>query len=133
MIDFILLCLGIYWVATNPSTAAWVVAGILALIFICALAEGKNKKKQPARFSEGAGFGGRAHGAAAGERPRIRIDHPHLVGGDDYECGICGRRFTGDQMSCPYCGVRFTGREENCEEFYEEEDEWDAWDEEEGL
>ena len=79
--------------------------------------------------------GARASSSSSGSsgRPRVRIDHPHLIDSDDYECSICGRRFSRNQMSCPYCGVRFTDTKEDYEEFDEEEDEWDAWDEEEGL
>lgn len=113
-----MLGIGICWLATDTKTALWVIGGILVLFCIAALVGGKNGKK-------------RSSGASG--RPRVRIDHPHLIDSDDYECPICGRRFSRDRMSCPYCGVRFTDKKEDYEEFDEEEDEWEAWDEEEGL
>lgn len=69
---------------------------------------------------------------ASRERPRIRIDHLHLINADEHECSICGYRFRDNRMVCPHCGVRFTGRKDDWEKFDEEEDEWAAWDEEEG-
>ena len=116
--ELLLLGLGIYWLATDTKTALWVIGGGFALIFIAALLDGKKGN-------------GKSSSGVSG-RPRIRIDHPHVIDADDYECGICGRRFSGDRMTCPYCGVRFTGRKENYEEFDWEEDELEAWDEEEG-
>ena len=113
-----LLGIGIYWLATDTKTALWVIGGFFVLFFIAALANGKNGKK-------------RSSGSSG--RPRVRIDHPHYIDADDYECSICGRRFSRDRMSCPYCGVRFTNKKEDYEEFDEEEDEWDAWDEEDGI
>ena len=116
--ELILLGLGIYWLATDTKTALWVIGGIVALILISALVKGKKGGKRASGYSG---------------RPRVRIDHPHLIDSDDYECGICGCRFSRDSMTCPNCGVRFTDTKEDYEEFDEEEDEWDAWDEEEGL
>lgn len=115
--ELLLLGIGIYWLATDTKTALWVIGGVFALVVIGVLIDSKN--------------GGGKRSAAG--RPRVRIDHPHFIDADDYECTICGRRFSGNQMSCPYCGVRFTDTKEDYEEFDEEEDEWDAWDEEEGL
>ena len=68
----------------------------------------------------------------AGHGPQ-RIDHPHVINDDDYECSVCHRRFRKDQMVCPYCRTRFYGRVEDDEEFDEEEDELESWDEEEGT
>ena len=62
-----------------------------------------------------------------------RIDHPHVIDPDDYECSVCHRRFRKNQMSCPYCGARFAGRVTDEDEFTEEEEELEAWDEEDGL
>lgn len=69
---------------------------------------------------------------ASREKPRLRIDHLHLIDADEHECSVCGRRFKGNSMVCPHCGVRFTGKKDDWEKFDEEEDEWAAWDEEEG-
>ena len=69
---------------------------------------------------------------ATGGRPRVRVDHPHIISNDEYECTVCGRRFDRDTMSCPHCGVRFTDRKTDYEEFDDEEDEMEAWDEEDG-
>lgn len=117
--ELILLIIMIYWLATDTKTALWVIGGVIVLAIIGSLFGGKNGNKK-----NSTGFSG---------KPRIRIDHPHLIESSDYECSICGRRFGKNQMSCPYCGVRFTGTKEDFEEFDEEEDEWAAWDEEEGL
>ena len=62
-----------------------------------------------------------------------RIDRPHVIDPDDYECSDCHRRFRKDQMTCPYCGARFNGRVTDEEEFIFEEDELEAWDEEDGI
>ena len=66
-------------------------------------------------------------------RGTVRIDRPHVIDDDDYECSACHRRFRKDVMACPYCGTRFTGRIEDTEEWDEEEDELEAWDEEDGV
>ena len=60
------------------------------------------------------------------------IRHPHVIDPDDYECSVCGRRFSMDQAECPYCSARFTGRKTDDMEFLLEEDELESWDEEEG-
>lgn len=62
-----------------------------------------------------------------------RIDRPHVIDPDDYECSVCGRRFRKDRMTCPHCGAGFTGRVKDEEEFFFEEDELEAWDEEDGI
>ena len=66
-------------------------------------------------------------------REPYRIDRPHVVDPDDYECSVCHRRFQRNQMSCPYCGVRFTDWVTDEDEFTFEEDELEDWDEEDGL
>lgn len=63
----------------------------------------------------------------------VRIDHPHLIDDDDYECSTCHKRFRKNTMVCPHCGTRFTEKIEDSEEWDEEEDELEAWDEEEGI
>ena len=75
--------------------------------------------------------GGKSRGGAGGKR--ARIDHPHVIDPDDYECPVCGARFEKDVMTCPRCGARFTGKTTDTEEFDEEEDEMEAWDEEDGI
>ena len=62
----------------------------------------------------------------------VRIDHPHVIDEDDYECAVCHHRFRKNVMICPKCGARFTGRVEDGTEWDEEEDEMEAWDEEDG-
>ena len=76
-------------------------------------------------------FGGRKKTAV--RKGPVRIDHPHLIDPDDYECSVCHSRFRKSTMACPFCGVRFTGTETDEEEFLDEEEEWDAWDEEDGI
>ena len=78
----------------------------------------------------GALFGGRSKGNRPAGGP-VRIDRPHAVDPEDYECSACHRRFRKAVMVCPYCGARFTGRVTDEREFEEEEDELEAWDEEE--
>ena len=75
-------------------------------------------------------FGGKGKRTPGGP---LRIDHPHIIDDEDYECSVCHRRFRKNVMSCPYCGVRFSGRVMDEREFDEEEDEMAAWDEEDGL
>ena len=92
------------------SVVFWIVIGVVIL----AVCSGSGKKK------------------AAGKGPH-RIDRPHVIDPDDYECSVCHRRFRKNQMFCPYCGARFAGRVTDEEEFIFEEDELEAWDEEEGA
>ncbi len=73
---------------------------------------------------------GRGSGSSDGDRI-VRIAHPHYVEEDDYECPVCGARFTRNVMTCPACGNHFSGTRIDEEEYDEEEDEWDDWDEEE--
>ncbi len=54
-----------------------------------------------------------------------RIDHPHYIDVDDYECSVCGARFRKNNMVCPRCGTRFSGTKEDDEEFIEEMVIWD--------
>ena len=92
------------------STALWILIGVVIL----------------------AACSGAGKGKSVSRKGSYRIDRPHMIEPDDYECSVCHRRFRKDQMACPYCGSRFTGTEKDYEEFDEEADEWDAWDEEEG-
>ncbi len=114
--EILLVVIALVLAAKGDGTMLWILGGIAAVGLLCALFGGK---------------GGSS--AASGERPRVRIDHPHVVSGDEYECTVCGRRFDRDTMTCPHCGVRFTDRKTDYEEFDDEEDEMEAWDEEEGL
>jgi len=86
----------------------WVIVGAIILL---ALVSGNSKSKN------------------AGP---VRIDHPHVIDDDDYECAVCHHRFRKNVMICPNCGTRFTGKVEDTAEWDEEEDELEAWDEEEG-
>ena len=77
----------------------------------------------------------RSAGRTGGDR-RVRIDHPHYVSRDEYECGVCGERFRRNTMTCPHCGTllerRVTDKREYDEEL-EEELEMDDWDDEDGC
>ena len=75
----------------------------------------------------------KSNGRKPGTNGNVRIDHPHVIDDDDYECSTCHKRFRKNTMVCPYCGTHFTGRIENTEEWDEEEDELEAWDEEDGI
>lgn len=79
----------------------------------------------------GACTGGRKKNASS--KGPYRIDRPHVIDPDDYECSVCKRRFRKDQMVCPYCRVRFSVRMMDDEDFVFEEDELEAWDEEDGI
>ena len=74
--------------------------------------------------------GGKKNG---GRKEPYRIDRPHVIDPDDYECSVCHRRFRKNRMSCPYCGAGFAGRVTDEDEFIFEEDELEAWDEEDGV
>ena len=93
------------------SAFVWVVVGLVAVGFLSGIGKGK----QPAH------------------KGPYRIDRPHVMDPDDYECSVCRRRFEKDRMVCPYCDARFSGRVEDEDEFIEEEDELEAWDEEDGV
>lgn len=89
---------------------------IIAAAVILALLSGGNKSDKSSKSPGGT----------------VRIDRPHVIDDDDYECSACHRRFRKDVMACPYCGARFTSRVKDEDEFIFEEDELEAWDEEEG-
>ena len=91
------------------STAVWIVIAIV-IILACA---GGGKKTAP--------------------KGPHRIDRPHVIDPDDYECSVCHKRFRKNQMACPYCGAKFYERVTDEEEFIFEEDELEAWDEEDGI
>lgn len=91
------------------STVFWIVIGVVIL----AACAGGGKKN-------------------AAKKGPYRIDRPHVIDPDDYECSACHRRFRKDRMACPYCGARFTERVKDEGEFLFEEDELEAWDEEDG-
>ena len=93
----------------------WIVLGAVALAVFFGNSRGKG-----------------AYSMNKGKGPH-RIDHPHVIDDDDYECSVCHRRFRQNTMICPNCGVRFSGRVTDEEEFDEEEEELEAWDEEDGL
>lgn len=113
--ELFLIIMIIITCAKGDHTFLWLIGGIAVLGLVCSL------------FCKSSGK------TASHERPRFRIDHPHYADHDDYECSICGHRFSRDSMSCPNCGVLFNGKKEDDTEWEEEEDEWDTWDEEEGL
>ena len=119
MAELFLIGVGIYWLATDTSTALWVIGGVFVLIVVCAVvSSGQKKGKRTSRRPAG--------------RPGVRIEHPHVIDDTDYECSVCGHRFGGAAGSCPSCGTVFGGEKTDYEEFDFEEDELEAWDEEDG-
>ncbi len=71
-------------------------------------------------------FSGKGNRKACGSRGEpTRIDHPHYIDVDDYECSVCGARFRKKGMVCPKCGARFQKTMENENEFIEEMVIWD--------
>lgn len=122
MAELFLIGLGIYWLATDTSTALWVIGGFFVLIFICAVFSSSQKhQKRSYRFSAGrsgvrtashySGYGYSPSGTRVSYAPYddddeeeepvrrngIRIEHPHVIDDPDYECSVCGNRF--DQVS----------------------------------
>ncbi len=93
-------------------TVIWIIIGVLVLAALF----GGGKKAADSR----------------GEGP-YRIDRPHAVDPDDYECSACHGRFRDNVMACPYCGARFLKRVTDDTEYEDEEDELEAWDEEDGI
>lgn len=157
MAELFLIGLAIYWLATDTSTALWVIGGAFVLIFICAVYSNRQKgRKKTYRRPAGrsvvrpvprySGCGYNSSGARASyasydddddedepvRRKGIRIEHPHVIDDPDYECSVCGRRFDRTYGSCPFCGSVFSGKKTDYEEFDFEEDELEAWDEEDG-
>ena len=95
----------------------WIILGILAILL---LATGKTKSSQ--------------NNSGRTENSTRRIDRPHYIDRDEYECPRCHARFTRNVMVCPNCGTRFTGTREDMTAYddeLEEELEMDEWDEEE--
>lgn len=71
-------------------------------------------------------FSGKGNIKANGSRGKpTRIDHPHYIDVDDYECSVCGARFRKKGMVCPKCGTHFQGTKEDENEFIEEMVIWD--------
>ncbi|MBQ6382361.1 MAG: hypothetical protein IJQ88_05435 [Clostridia bacterium] len=68
---------------------------------------------------------------AAGKSAAVRVDHPHYIDADEYECSACGARFSRRSMVCPRCGARFGGTREDSTAFEEEMLEIEDWEEEE--
>ena len=94
------------------STLIWIGLGIAA---VCLL-----------------GSKGKTSGQKTAGKP-VRIDHPHYISADEYECGNCGRRFNRACTVCPHCGMRFSRAETDENEWneeFEDEIEMDEWDEE---
>ena len=90
--------------AFRMSTVVWI---LIAVVILGVWASGRKK--------------------TAPKRPH-RIDWPHVLAPDDYECSICRRRFRKNLMICPYCGTKFAERVMDDDEFIEEEDELEEWD-----
>ena len=88
------------------SPVIWI---LLGLVLLGLLAGGnKNGKK-----------------AARGNGAPKRIDHPHYMDLDEYECSACGARFRKKSMTCPKCGARFEGTKTDGGEFIEEMEIWE--------
>ena len=93
------------------STWIWIGLGVLA---VCLLG------------SKGKPSGGKISGKPT------RINHPHYISNDEYECSVCGARFNRALAVCPRCGARFIGSRTDDDEYdeeLEEELEMDEWDE----
>ena len=83
--SLILIIIMIYWLATDATTALWVIGGVIVLAIIGSLLDGINGNKK----NSASGISG---------KPRIRIDHPHLIESSASACKICGWGLGGDQM-----------------------------------
>ena len=104
--------------ANGLTTAMWVCIAVPVVLFLLMLLDRTAVKSS---------------WPAEREEQHVRIDHPHYITNDEYECGTCGRRFGRPLDSCPYCGVRFSSRKTDETEYEDEEDEemdMDEWDEE---
>ena len=80
----------------------------------------------------GKGNPGKRRGGVSSGRA-VRVERPHVIEDTDYECSVCGSRFSEAASVCPCCGARFEGKQKDWEEFDLEEDELEAWDEEDGV
>ena len=90
----------------SVSPVIWI---LLGLVLLGLLAGGnKNGKK-----------------ASRGKGTPERIDHPHYMDLDEYECSVCGARFREKSMTCPKCGARFEGTKTDGGEFIEEMEIWE--------
>ena len=116
MSGFILLICMIVLIVTGEGNIVLWGVGMIAALFIAA--------------SVGARFAGRA---GSSEKPRTRIERPHYISEDEYECGICGKRFDSPLSACPYCGVRFNRTETDEREYDDELEEEMDMDEDIGL
>ena len=120
MTDLIALAFVIFLLVRLGWSAVWWILGFVAVLIVVRILVAMTEK---------------GNGTTAGqspERPRTRIDHLHYLSDDDYECSICGTRFSSDLDRCPHCGVIFNDTEVDEEEFeeeLEEEMDMDDWDE----
>ena len=110
------------------STITWIVIGI-ALAIVAELFGRKSMRKDPGWKEMAHNVGGVQYPVEE-RRTGHRIEHPHVIEADDYECSECGGRFSSDETVCPYCGAELTESFVNEDEFMEEEEEMEAWDEE---
>ena len=100
----LLIIIMIFLAAFGDFTLFWIFGGVIVLALIGSLF-GLGKKK-----------------SVPHERPRTRVDIPHLYDADEYVCTICGHRFRRDVMSCPHCGVRFNTTKTDDRAFIDEEE-----------
>lgn len=115
MSELILIVIVIVLAANGDFTLVWIIGGMIVLGAVGSL------------FSKGNGR------PVSQGRPRTRIDILHYCDADEHVCTVCGRRFHSGTMTCPHCGVHFSSTKTDDRAFIEEEDEWESWDEEEGL
>ena len=123
MTDLIALAFVIYLLVKYGWSAVWWALGILAFALILRVLLRKNRKEN------------RTIARGLRERPRTRIDHPHYLTDDEYECTVCGTRFRSNADRCPHCGVIFNRTAVSEDEFVqelEEEMDMDDWDGENG-
>ena len=105
--SIILIIIIVILAVQGDYTSLYIFAGIFALAGIAEMISGGKRntgKKEPL------------------ERPRTKIHHPRYYEDDEYECGICGTRFSRDANACPHCGVHFNQTETNWEAFDDEEE-----------
>ena len=116
MFYLLLIFMAVVLVVAGYGHVVYCAAGILAIKLLWSLLS------QRTRIS------------SSSERLRPRIEHPHYLSENEYECGICGKRFSLPLAVCPYCGVRFNCKDTDDREYDDELDEeldMDEWDEEE--
>ena len=113
--ELILIIIAVILAANGNYTFFWIFGGIAVFALIVSLFDNDHGK------------------SVSRQRPRTRIDIPHIYDADEYVCTVCGTRFHSNTMTCPSCGVRFNNTKTDESAFIEEEEIEEWMDEEEGL